>query len=235
MARHLIKTTREDATGFHKPKKAARESILKPLDESAVNAFAQKRQQVAEPSQPAADMQAEDAVSAETTPAPAPNDERSPVVPEDTALTSNPAVDLADEKEAAPDAAVELVDLVVPPRKRNARTLSITLRLRVLERHVEPLTKLQSSGVDVQSIMRSAFNRLPKMTFEPRYVAQVAEPSGAGGWGLRTTIAIKPETLQAIQAQVRGGAKAPRSRLLLGQVEPAWFSSLDQTIKDFMK
>ena len=235
MGRQLIKTTREDATGFHKPKKAARESILKPLDESAVSAFAQKRQQLAEPPQPAPEMQSEDAMAADETPAPAPNDDRSPVPPEDTAPTSNSAVDSAAEKASAQDAATELVDLVVPPRKRNARTLSITLRLRVLERHVEPLTKLQSSGVDVQSIMRSAFNRLPKMTFEPRYVAQVAEPSGAGGWGLRTTVGVKPETLQAIQAQVRGGAKAPRSRLLLGQVEPAWFSSLDQTIKDFMK
>lgn len=231
MARQLIKTTREDATGFHKPKKAARESILKPLDENAVNAFTQKRQQVVEPPRPAAEMQSEDAVSTEGTPAPAPNDDRSPVTPEDTAPTSNPA----DEKEAAPDAAVELVDLVVPPRKRNSTTFSITLRLRVLERHVEPLTKLQSSGVDVQGIMRSAFNQLSKVTFEPRYVAQVAEASGAGGWSLRTTVAVKSETLQAIQAQVRGGAKAPRSKLLLGQVEPAWFSSLDQTIKDYMK
>lgn len=235
MARELIKTTREDATGFHKPKKPARESILKPLDESAVNAFAQKRQRIAEtppapsmvrPEEPA-HTDAPQALTAEESIAPSPRKDA------DTARKAN--LDQVASKVTPAETSNELVDLVVPPRDRGAKALPLTLRLRVLKRHVAPLVKLQSAGLDVEDVMKAALSRLPAIKFEPRYVAQVAEPSGAGGWGYRLNTRIKPETLQSIQAQVRGGATAPRSKLLLGQIEPAWFSSLDHTIKEFSK
>ncbi|WP_373947235.1 hypothetical protein [Paracoccus marcusii] len=235
MARELIKTTREDATGFHKPKKPARESILKPLDESAVNAFAQKRQRIVD--KPSAEnmRQSEQPTSIDTPEVPA-AEESLPPSPRknvDTARTAE--MNKVASKHSSAETTNELVDLVVPPRDRETKALPLTLRLRVLKRHVAPLVKLQSAGLDVEDLMKAALSRLPTINFEPRYVAQVAEPSGAGGWGCRLNTRIKPETLEAIQAQVRGGATAPRSKLLLGQVEPLWFSSLDQAIKDFSK
>ncbi len=235
MARELIKTTREDATGFHKPKKPARDSILKPLDESAVNAFAQKRQRTAETDPAAGREQPEEPKGSYVSQTGA---SKKPITPSPrkNADTVNKAdLDQGTDKNTPAETAFELVDLVVPPRDRAPKALPVTLRLRVLKRHVAPLVKLQSAGLDVEDLMKAALRRLPAIKFEPRYVPQVAEPSGAGGWGYRLNTRIKPETLEAIQAQVRGGATAPRSKLLLGQVEPLWFSTLDQTIKDYLK
>lgn len=235
MARELIKTTREDATGFHKPKKSARESILKPLDESAVNSFTQKRQRVLGTPPEKTDVSPENPERANALQAQAAKegDTASPSKDANTEGKSNPVVA---SSEATPDQTSHgLVDLVVPPRSKVSKALPLTLRLRILQRHVAPLEKLHSVGVDVENVMKAAHLNLPAIKFEPRYVPQVAEPSGFGGWGCRLNTRINPETLQAIQAQVRGGETAPRSTLVLGQIEPAWFSSLDQAIKDFSK
>lgn len=235
MARELIKTTREDATGFHKPKKPARESILKPLDESAVNAFVQKRQRIAETPPAKSKVQPEEPAPTDAPKALASEESITPSPRMDADTARNADLGQVASKNTPAEISDELVDLVVPPRDKVSKAMPVTLRLRVLKRHVAPLVKLQSAGLEVEDIMKAALSRLPAIKFEPRYVAQVAEPSGTGGWGYRLNTRIKPETLQAIQAQVRGGATAPRSKLLLGQVEALWFSSLDQTIKDFSK
>lgn len=235
MARELIKTTRQDATGFHKPKKAARESILKPLDEGAVNSFRQKRQRVLGTPPEKTDVPAEEPTRTNAPQAQVAEEGDMPMSPKDADKEGKSDPRLAPSEVTLAKTSHGLVDLVVPPRAKVSKGLPLTLRLRVLNRHVAPLEKLQSVGVNVEDVMKAALSRLPTIKFEPRYVAQVAEPSGAGGWGCRLNTRIKPETLEAIQAQVRGGATAPRSNLLLGQVEPLWFSSLDQTIKDFSK
>lgn len=235
MARELIKTTREDATGFHKPKKSSRESILKPLDETAVNSFTQKRQRILGTPPEKTDLPAEQPTHANAPQAQA-AEESDMLLPPKDANTEGKSDPRPASSEVTPaKTSHELVDLVVPPRAKVSKALPLTLRLRVLERHVAPLEKLQSVGVDVEDVMKAARHKLPAIKFEPRYVPQVAEPSGFGGWGCRLNTRINPETLQAIQAQVRGGETAPRSTLLLGQIEPAWFSNLDQAIKDFSK
>ena len=46
---------------------------------------------------------------------------------------------------------------------------------------------------------------------------------------------VKKEILQAIQDQVLNGAEAPRSSLIVGQIERAWFACVDDTIKELSK
>lgn len=241
MARELIRTTREDATGFHKPKKSTQTSILKPLDESAVKAFAEQRQrELASPSVPEQSKADKSVSKAENDAAMVTGRASESAASQvDTPDVEEPS-DMAEQKlpasnDAQNDPEKGLVDLVVPPREKGPKAHQITLRLRVLKRHAEPLAKLETAGVDCEAVLLAAFRRIPAIKFQPRYIAQVLEPSGPAKWNYRVNTRISAETLHAIEAQVRGGDKAPRSALLLGQIEPAWFASLDNTIKEFLK
>lgn len=228
MPRDRIKTTREDATGFEVGAKGRRKQpILKPIDQDALNTFAARRRVAkAAPEQPvthsAAPLQDEQATFQDHGSA--------------NALAAKiPAV--ADPSDSQPDpetapSASGLVDLVVPPRAKSAGTLHLTLRLRVLNRHVAALSTLAEQGIEPAVVLRTAYRRLPDIRFEPRYVPRVAEPSGPVAWNHRVTVTVKKDTLQAIEAQVRNGASAARSHLLLGQIERAWFASLEDTMKE---
>ena len=123
----------------------------------------------------------------------------------------------------------------MPPRAKSVGTLHLTLRLSVLNRHVPALNTLAEQGIEPDAVLRTAYSRLPPVRFEPRYVPRVAEPSGPVAWNHRVTVTVMKETLQAIEAQVRNGASAPRSHLLLGQIERAWFACLEDTMRELSK
>ncbi|MDQ1902233.1 hypothetical protein RAH32_17565 [Paracoccus sp. WLY502] len=233
MPRDRIKTTREDATGFEeKPKGARKRSILKPFDHGALASFAKRKrvtktadeQSVTPPDQPKSkgDHRDSDAAVGLT---------------ETQDLDVQPAADEAgewlDPQNGAP--ANGLAELVVPPRAKSADTLHLTLRLRVLNRHVPALNRLATQGIKPDTVLRKAYSRLPPIRFEVHYVPRVAEPSGPVTWNHRVTVTVMKGTLQAIEAQVRDGANAPRSHLLLGQIERTWFASLEDTIKELSK
>ena len=129
----------------------------------------------------------------------------------------------------------ELVELSLPPRRRPDGYINLSLRLRVLGRHAEALKELEDSGVDVRDVFRTAYRSIPPVNFIPRYVPQVAEPSGPGKYSYRIGPPVLQSTIKAIETQVRGGANASRASLLLGQIEPVWFEKLDITIKEYMK
>ena len=129
-----------------------------------------------------------------------------------------------------------LAELMLPPRSQAGRNpVQITLRLRALARHVPPLQELEARGFPREAVLRSAFKNMPKVRFEPRYVPQVQEVSAGNEWAWRFSPGVSPDVLSQIAAQVRDGDKAPRSALLLGQVEPDWFASLDETIERLLK
>ncbi|MFC0199644.1 hypothetical protein [Paracoccus rhizosphaerae] len=230
MPRDRIKTTREDATGFEGEAKRAREkSTLKPLDETALANFVQRKhlteaaheQPVTPPDPPRSTGDHADSDAAGGA--------------EDThRLDGQPAADVA----AAPsgqrntELGGDLAELVVPPRARSGETLHLTLRLRVLNRHVEAMNTLAAQGIKPDVVLRQAYGCLPPIRFEPHYVPRVAEPSGPVAWNHRVTVTVVKATLQAIEAQVRDGASAPRSHLLLGQIERAWFACVDDTIME---
>lgn len=233
MPRDRIKTTREDATGFEeKPKGARKGSILKPFDQGALASFAKRKpvtkaadeQSVTPPDQPKSQGDYADSDAAVG-------------LTETQGLDVQPAADEAGGRSGPQDEALAdgLAELVVPPRTRSAGTLHLTLRLRVLHRHVPAMNMLAGQGIKPDTVLRKAYSRLPPVRFEAPYVPRVAEPSGPVAWNHRVTVTVMKETLQAIEAQVRNGASAPRSHLLLGQIERAWFSSLDDTIKELSK
>lgn len=130
---------------------------------------------------------------------------------------------------------VAQVRLVKPPRASVAKGTVVALRLRALNRHVALLKQLEENGFERSSVLNSAFNSLPSFHFEPKYVPQVSEPSAPQEWARRTTVRVPGDVLRAIERQVIDGDKAPRTALIVGQIEPAWFEALDNTIARLMK
>ncbi len=233
MPRDRIKTTREDATGFEeKPKGARKGSILKPLDQSALGSFAKHK--------PVTKAAHEQSATLSDQPNPEGDHADSDAavgLTEAQGLDVQPAADEAGGWSGPQDGALTdgLAELVVPPRTKSAGTLHLTLRLRVLHRHVPAMNMLAGQGIKPDTVLRKAYGRLPPLRFEPHYVPRVAEPSGPVAWNHRMTVTVLKTTLQAIEGQVRDGASAPRSHLLLGQIELAWFASLEDTIKELSK
>lgn len=245
MARNRIKVTREDATGFDKVVKPVRDrtdyTTLKP---DALEAFEKKRR-------PSIQTQSTHEKATET--GHHQSDDKAPLhqeaqTRENMSLqqpVAKPSVDkpgaeqgLKADGSIQPDMktdAVETVDLCLPPRGRPKNVKSISLRLRVLKRHVEPLSKLEAAGVELSNVFRIAYRRMPTVRFEARYIPQVAEPSGPARLSHYIRPAVEIEVINAIESQVRGGKSASRASLLLGQLEPVWFSNLDNAIKEFSK
>lgn len=129
-----------------------------------------------------------------------------------------------------------LHELVVPPRSNSQPgSVPLTLRLRVLPQHAAALRELETRGIWRARVLRAAFTAMPTVSFVPRYIPQLSQRSGSADYSYRFNARISIETLRAIQDQVRNGEAAPRSTLLLGQIEPAWFASLDHMIKESLK
>ena len=245
MPRERITVTRPDATGF--------DVVIKPVRDrcdyttrkvEAIEAFEKKRKASTQNDKlkiPSNDSthttQAESGIESK----PASNivisseDEKNhPQAIEEVKAKVRPKPETSRKLES--DAVTEsLLDLTLPPRRRPDGYLNISLRLRVLDRQVNDLQNLEANGVDMNELFRAAYRTLPPIIFNPRYVPQVAEPSGPARYAYRIRPAVLQQTIKAIEAQVRGGENASRASLLLGQIEPAWFAKLDLTIKEFMK
>ncbi len=236
MARERMKITRPDQTGFGKSVETGRPK-LGAINPEAIKGFKQPgakapglNPQTTE--QPVAELPSD----AETVPVPQPKVDAEPgkVPPPAPSTLSAPPEMERKKREKPVDSG--LAELVLPPRTQAGRNpVRISLRLRVLARHVPLLEELESQGFPRETVLRTAFNRMPKVNFEPRYVPQVQEVSGGNEWIWRFGPGVSPDVLSQIAAQVRDGDKAPRSALLLGQVEPGWFASLDETIERLLK
>ncbi|MBM3603283.1 MAG: hypothetical protein FJX25_00675 [Alphaproteobacteria bacterium] len=247
MARERIKVTRADSTGFDEVVKPVRDrSDYTTLKVDAIEAFENKRK-ASDKGSKTKDQSQEDEVSAKADtgsveiPKPATH---VPDESEDKASLSQPAKNARVEAPTKPKGsdnveadteANTLLDLALPPRRRADGYINLSLRLRVLERHVDALKSLEDNGIDVSDVFRVAYRSLPTVDFSPHYVPQVAEPSGPGKYAYRVRPAVRQQTISAIEKQVRGGANASRASLLLGQIEPAWFAKLDLVIKEFTK
>lgn len=236
MARERMKITRPDQTGFGKSVQTGRPK-LGAIDPEAIKGFKQPAAKAPElnpqtTEQPVTDLPPDP----ETAPVPQPKVGAEPgKVPPPAPSTLSAPPEMERKKREKP---VEsgLAELVLPPRSQAGRNpIQITLRLRALERHVPPLQELEARGFPREAVLRSAFKNMPKVRFEPRYVPQVQEVSAGNEWAWRFSPGVSPDVLSQIAAQVRDGDKAPRSALLLGQVEPDWFASLDETIERLLK
>lgn len=245
MARERIKVTRPDATGFDEVIKPIRDrSDFTTLKVDSIDAFEKKRRQPEQVQEPVStsDAPAESMKTGEGA-----GKLQEPV--SESAGDPRPATSLARKESisknekgdrpsniAAPRVEKnELVELSLPPRRRPDGYMNLSLRLRVLDRHAEALKALEDSGVDVRDVFRTAYRSIPPVNFIPRYVPQVAEPSGPGKYSYRIGPPVLQSTIKAIETQVRGGANASRASLLLGQIEPVWFEKLDLTIKEYAK
>lgn len=243
MARNRIKVTREDATGFDKVVRPVRDrSDYTTLKPDALDAFEKKRRPSIQPQSPDGTTSETDSheskienplhqevLTGEGMPL------QEPVVQQTVDKSDDEPgvkVDSSSKYDRTPDAAGK-VDLRLPPRGRPKNLKSISLRLRVLNRHVEPLSRLEAAGVDLGNVFRTAYRGMPDVRFEARYIPQVSEPSGPARLSYYIRPTVELEVINAIESQVRGGKSASRASLLLGQVEPAWFSHLDNAIKEF--
>ena len=236
MARDRLKFTRPDQTGFGKSVKTRRPA-LSTIELDAIESFKAAPGDLPEATEPTKE-----------TPPPSPGSAKDAEPQQERKLTTErrrqgveSGLDMATESSSPASRTArkdkhDLAELVLPPRSANDRNaIYVTLRLRVLARHVAGLRELEARGVPREAVLRSAFRTMPKIRIKPQYVPQVQEPSGANEWAHRYSQAVLPDTLEAIAAQVRGGDRAPKSALILGQIEPLWFAKLDDTIEKLMK
>lgn len=230
MAREPIKTIRPDATGFGKSvTTGTKRPQLGTISDEVINSFKARAAETLPASEvPAPEQAVPERDMGQTTVG---SDARVTEVeqtPSSTKRETNPT-----PKIKAGPASERLVSLVVPLRAGSKPGAPYTLRLRVLERHADAMEKLEAQGIPRTSVLKAAYANMPAITIEPRYVPQSTEVSGAAEWSHRITVKVEPQVIRAIAATVRNGNKAPKSALLLGQIEPAWFSSLDLVIKDY--
>ena len=230
--RNRLKITKPDQTGFSKSVSVSKRPPLPTLDEDALDALRVKP----------ADAVKTDSPEAQPTPAAAPaTPEKVQAAPErnlapDTAPKKSPpkseASSTKGKSETPRTTEDEKVELVLPPRARRANdNMTVHLRLRVLERHVEGLRALEERGYHRRSVLQAALNKMPRLNLEPRYVPQLQEASAGAEWSHRWGPSVSITLLNQIAKQVRGGEDAPRAALIMGQIEPKWFASLDATIK----
>lgn len=245
MARERIKVTRPDATGFDEVIRPVRDrSDFTTLKMDSIEAFEKKRKQSSQNQDPAvatdsaADKTETDAGTGQVQKFAlgSASDSELETRPSQTENSSSSVKGAKTDNIAAASVETdELVELRLPPRRRPDGFINLSLRLRVLARHVEALRKLEDKGVDLREVFRAAYRSIPPVNFIPRYVPQVAEPSGPGKYSYRIGPPVLQTTITTIEGQVRGGANASRASLLLGQIEPVWFEKLDITIREYMK
>lgn len=236
MARERMKITRPDQTGFGKSVQSGRPK-LGAINPDAIKGFKQPAAKAPEPSPPATEPPAADLPPApETKPVPQHMVDAAPGKAPPRAPSSLSVPPETERKKREKPVDSGLAELMLPPRSQAGRNpIQITLRLRALARHVPLLQELESQGFPREAVLRTAFKNMPKVRFEPRYVPQVQEVSAGNEWAWRFSPGVSPDVLSQIAGQVRDGDKAPRSALLLGQVEPGWFASLDETIERLLK
>ena len=236
MARERMKITRPDQTGFGKSVQTGRPK-LDAINPEAIKGFKQPAAKVPDPSPPATEPPKADLPPApETAPVPQHMVDAAPGKAPTPAPSSLSVPPDTERKKREKPVDSGLAELVLPPRSQAGRNpVQITLRLRALARHVPLLQELESQGFPREAVLRTAFKNMPKVRFEPRYVPQVQEVSAGNEWAWRFSPGVSPDVLSQITGQVRDGDKAPRSALLLGQVEPGWFASLDETIERLLK
>lgn len=225
MARERIKTLRPDATGFGKTVTSGQgRPQLGTISEDAIESFKAKSAATPAAVEPTVHTSREDTSQSEPTePSKAP--ERNPLdVQREPDKTTK-------EKPRMPSN--RLASLVVPQRAGSKPGSPYSLRLRVLQRHADALERLEANGIPRATVLKAAYANMPEITIEPRYVPQSTEASGGAEWSHRITTKIEQKTVRDIAATVKNGSKAPKSALILGQIEPAWFSALDTTIKEF--
>ncbi|QDA36020.1 hypothetical protein E4191_17940 (plasmid) [Paracoccus liaowanqingii] len=225
MARERIKTLRPDATGFGKAVTAgSQRPELGTISDDAINSF--KAQPAVAP--PALESTNRDGDMGHAHAEP---DVTQKEV--EQASSSGDRETGPSPKAKANPSPHRLAHLVVPRRAGSKPGAPHTLRLRVLQRHADALERLEAEGTPRATVLKAAYANMPTITIEPRYVPQSMEVSGPAEWSHRITMKVEPQVIRAIAATVRNGNKAPKSALLLGQIEPAWFSSLDAMIKDY--
>ncbi len=236
MARERMKITRPDQTGFGKSVQTGRPK-LGAINPEAIKGFKQPAAKASEPSQQTTEQPVADLPpNPQTAPVPQQNVDAKREKAPPTASSTLSAPQETERKKREKSVDTGLAELMLPPRSQAGRNpVQITLRLRALARHVPPLQELEARGFPREAVLRSAFKNMPKVRFEPRYVPQVQEVSAGNEWAWRFSPGVSPDVLSQIAAQVRDGDKAPRSALLLGQVEPDWFASLDETIERLLK
>lgn len=230
MARERIKTIRPDATGFGKSvTTGAKRPPLGTISDEAIKNFkatSAETSPVSEVSAPERAVKEGDIGQTLFGPdAPAAG-------VEPTQSSTKRETNTAPKTKASPSND-RLASLVVPQRAGSKPGAPYTLRLRVLERHAEAMEKLEDQGIPRTTVLKAAYASMPAIIIEPHYVPQSTEASGPAEWSHRITAKVDPQILRSIAAAVRNGNKAPKSALLLGQIEPNWFSSLDSIIKDF--
>lgn len=230
--RNRLKITKPDETGFSKSVSVSKRPPLPTLDEDALDAL---RIKPAEPvntdsvaTEPAAAPPPARPEEVQTAPEPIltadPTPKKSPSKPEPSSTRGKSQTPRTTEDEK--------VELVLPPRARRANdNMTVHLRLRVLERHVAGLRALEDRGYHRRSVLQAALNKMPRLNLEPRYVPQLQEASAGAEWSHRWGPSVSITLLNQIAKQVRGGEDAPRAALIMGQIEPKWFASLDATIK----
>ena len=225
MARERIKTLRPDATGFGKTVTSGQgRPQLGTISEDAIESFKAKSAATPATVEPTVHTSREDTRQSEPTePSKAP--ERNPL---DVQREPDQPTK---EKPRMPSN--RLASLVVPQRAGSKPGSPYSLRLRVLQRHADALEKLEAHGIPRATVLKAAYANMPEIKIEPRYVPQSTEASGGAEWSHRITTKIEQKTVRDIAATVKNGSKAPKSALVLGQIEPAWFSALDATIQEF--
>lgn len=225
MARERIKTLRPDATGFGKAVTSGQSRTqLGTISDDAIESFKAKSS-----TRPPAVEPTDDKSSIDTP-------QSKPVEPSKVAernLTDIQREADQSTKEKPPMPSNRLASLVVPQRAGSKPGLPYSLRLRVLQRHADALEKLESHGISRTTVLKAAYANMPEITIKPHYVPQSTEASGGSEWSHRITTKIEQKTVRDIATTVKNGSKAPKSALILGQIEPVWFSALDATIRDF--
>jgi hypothetical protein len=225
MARERIKTLRPDATGFGKTVTSGQSRPqLGTISDDAIESF--KARSAATPAavEPTDHKNREDTRQSE------------PIEPSKSQERNSSDVQREPDqptKEKPRMPSNRLASLVVPQRAGSKPGSPYSLRLRVLQRHADALEKLEAHGIPRATVLKTAYANMPEITIEPRYVPQSTEASGGAEWSHRITTKIEQKTVRDIAATVKNGSKAPKSALVLGQIEPAWFSALDATIQEF--
>jgi len=230
--RNRLKITKPDETGFSKSVSVSKRPPLPTLDEDALDALRIKPADAVKTdspeAQPAPAPASATSEEVQAAPEPVPSadstSKKSPSKPEASSTKGKSQTPRTTEDER--------VELVLPPRARRANDkMTVHLRLRVLERHVEGLRALEERGYHRRSVLQAALNNMPRLNLEPRYVPQLQEASAGAEWSHRWGPSVSITLLNQIAKQVRSGEDAPRAALIMGQIEPKWFASLDATIK----
>jgi len=162
--RNRLKITKPDETGFSKSVSVSKRPPLPTLDEDALDALRIKPADAVKTdspeAQPAPAPASATSEEVQAAPEPVPSadstSKKSPSKPEASSTKGKSQTPRTTEDER--------VELVLPPRARRANDkMTVHLRLRVLERHVEGLRALEERGYHRRSVLQAALNNMPRL------------------------------------------------------------------------